>query len=294
MSRIDRREFIRSALAGAGALALPWGDNATATALLASPTGQYSAADRVTLGNSGIVTSRLAVGSGTHGTGKSSNQTKLGLDKFVNLIRHGYERGVTFWDTADHYGSHSHFREALKSVPREKVTILTKSMTRDAAGMKADIERFRRELNTDTLDILLLHYLTDPLWISKMQGAMDVVSQAREQGHVRTFGVSCHDLGALKAAVASDWVEVILARINHAGAEMDGAPAEVAPVLKEAHERGKGVIGMKLAGAGRIRDQLRESLDYVLGLGSVDAFTMGFESLAEMDDFIGKVSATGA
>ncbi len=293
MIKIDRRTFIRSALAGAGALALPWGDNST-TALLASPTGQYSAADRVMLGNSGIVTSRLAVGSGTHGTGKSSNQTKLGLDKFVSLIRHGYERGVTFWDMADHYGSHSHYREALKSVPREKVTILTKSMTRDAAGMKADIERFRKELNTDTLDILLLHYLTDPLWISKMQATMDVISQAREQGHIRTFGVSCHDLGALKAAVASDWVEVILARINHAGAEMDGVPAEVAPVLKEAHEKGKGVIGMKLAGAGRIRDQLRESLDYVLGLGSVDAFTMGFESLAEMDDFIGKVSATGA
>jgi 1-deoxyxylulose-5-phosphate synthase len=292
MSRIDRRAFIRGALAGAGAMAFPWGDKFP-TSLLGSPVERIGAADRVVLGNSGIVTSRLAIGSGTHGVNKSSNQTKLGLEKFVGLIRHGYERGITFWETADQYGSHPHYREALNYVPREKVVILTKSTTRDAAGMKADIERFRRELNTDTIDILLLHFLTDPHWTDKMQATMDVISEAREQGWISTFGVSCHDLGALKAAVASDWVEVILARINHAGSAMDGEPAVVAPVLKEAHEKGKGIIGMKLAGAGRIRDQLRESLTYVLGLGSVDAFTMGFESIAELDDLIGKVSAVG-
>ncbi len=293
MSKINRRAFIRGALAGAGAIALPWGDNCS-TSLLASPAERISAADRVTLGNSGVVTSRLAIGSGTHGVQKSSNQTKLGLEKFVGLIRHGYERGVTFWDTADQYGSHPHYREALKYVPREKVVILTKSTTRDAAGMKADIERFRQELNTDTIDILLLHCLMDPNWTGMMQATMDVISEAREKGHLRTFGVSCHDLGALKASVASDWVEVILARINHTGAAMDGEPSVVAPVLKEAHRKGKGIIGMKLAGAGRIRDQLSESLNYVLGLGSVDAFTMGFESAAELDDFFEKVAAAGA
>ncbi len=293
MRNIDRRAFIRSALAGAGALVLPWNDNSS-VGLLAAPSGKYSAADLVSLGNSGITVSRLAIGSGTHGVRKSSNQTRLGLDKFVGLIRHGYERGVTFWDTADQYGSHPHFREALKYVPREKVVILTKSTTRDAAGMKADIERFRRELNTDMIDILLLHVLTDPKWTDKMQATMDVISEARAKGHLRTFGVSCHDLGALKAAVASDWVEVILARINHAGAVMDGEPSVVAPLLKEAHGKGKGIIGMKLAGGGQIRDQLSESLNYVMGLGSVDAFTMGFESSAELDDFFGKVSAVGS
>jgi 1-deoxyxylulose-5-phosphate synthase len=293
MSNLNRRAFIRGALAGAGVLALPWGDNYSSS-LLALPVERIGAADRVALGNSGIVTSRLAIGSGTHGVNKSSNQTKLGLDKFVGLIRHGYERGVTFWETADQYGSHPHYREALKYVPRDKVVILTKSTTRDAAGMKADIERFRKELNTDMIDVLLLHVLTDPKWTDKMQATMDVISEAREKGHIRSFGVSCHDLGALRAAVASDWVEVILARINHVGASMDGEPAVVVPVLKEAHGKGKGIIGMKLAGAGRIRDQLSESLNYVLGLGCVDAFTMGFESTAELDDLIGKVSAVGA
>ena len=294
MRNIDRRTFIRSALAGAGALALPSWSGGSLDTLVAAPAAGCSATDMVTLGSSGIVTSRLAVGSGTHGVRKSSNQTRLGLDKFVGLIRHGFERGVTFWDMADQYGSHPYYREALKHVPREKVVILTKSLTRDAAGMKADIERFRSELDTDVIDILLLHYLRDPAWTEKMQATMDVVSEAREQGVLRTFGVSCHDLGALKAAVASDWVEVILARINHAGAAMDGPPEVVAPVLREAHDKGKGVIGMKLAGAGRIRDQLSESLNYVLSLGSVDAFTMGFESTAELDDFCDKVAALGA
>lgn len=293
MKKIDRRAFIRSALAGAGALALPW-SGGNGTGLAAAPTGKFSVRDRVTLGDSGIVTSRMAVGSGTHGWRKQSNQTKLGMDTFVNLIRHGYERGITLWDMADQYGSHPNYREALKYVPREKVVILTKSTTRDADGMAADIERFRKELDTDVIDILLLHCLTDPGWTEKMTATMDVVSEAREKGKLRTFGVSCHDLGALKAAVASEWVEVILARINHTGASMDGPPGVVAPVLQEAHGRGKGIIGMKIAGAGSIRDQISESLNYVLGLGCVDSFTMGFESIAELDEVCGKVAAVGA
>lgn len=289
---MNRRSFIRQALAGAGMLALSRTGLLTAAGEPAA--GTLSAADRVELGRTGIVTSRMAVGSGTSGVRKASNQTRLGLEKFLEIVNHAYERGIDFWDTADQYGSHEFFRPALDSIPREKVVILTKSTSRDAGGMESDIERFRSELGTDYMDILLLHCLMEDDWTEKMQAVMDVVSEAREKGVIRTFGVSCHTLGALKAAVESPWVEVILARFNHLGVAMDDTPQVVAPLLQKARDSGKGVIAMKIAGAGRMREQIQESLQFVLSRPFVDSFSMGFESVAEMDDLFDKVSAVKA
>jgi 1-deoxyxylulose-5-phosphate synthase len=292
VNSIDRRAFIRQALAGAGALTMlhsPFAD-AAKTAVKVS----FSAADRVSLGRTGIIASRLAIGSGTHGVEKASNQTRMGLPKFLEFVSHARERGVNFWDMADQYGSHPFFAAALKEVPRSEVVILTKSTTRDAAGMEKDIERFLKELGTDHLDILLLHCLTDPAWTGKMHDTMEVLSQAKQKGTVRAFGVSCHDLGALKAAVESPWTEVILARLNHAGVAMDAEPTVVSPLLKKAHESGKAVIAMKITGAGKLRDQIDQSLRYVLGRGFVDTFTMGFESTLELDQVFDKVAAVRA
>ena len=213
----------------------------------------------------------------------------MGKEKFVNIIRYGFEHGITFWDTADNYGSHPLYREALKYIPRDKVVILTKSFSRDAEGMRKDIERYRRELSTDVIDILLFHCLTEDDWTEKMKATMEVVSEAREKGILRTYGVSCHALSALKAAVSSSWVEVIMARINHAGVNMDAKPEVVVPVLRKAYENGKSIIGMKIVGEGRLKEQIGQSLKFVLGLGFIDTITLGFESTGEINEMIKKV-----
>jgi len=289
MKTMDRRTFFRQAVGGATLVALPGALGRSS--LLAEKAKRFAPDDRVTLGNTGLVTSRLALGSGTHGWRGSSNQTKLGLDNFVRIIRHGFERGITFWDAADQYGSHTYFREALKHLPREKLVILTKSVARTAEEMKKDLERFRKELATDQIDILLLHCMADAKWPEKMKGVMDVLSEARQKKIIRTFGVSCHDLGALKAAAHSSWAEVILARINHAGENMDASAEQVVPVLRQAKENGKCVLGMKLLGVGKLADQIDTSLGFVLGLGCVDAVTIGFESVQELDQLIDKIAA---
>jgi aryl-alcohol dehydrogenase-like predicted oxidoreductase len=82
---------------------------------------------------------------------------------------------------------------------------------------------------------------------------MAVLSEAREKGLIRTHGVSCHTLDALKTAAASPWVQVDLARINPAKVAMDSDPQTVVGVLKQMKASGKGVIGMKILGAGRLR-----------------------------------------
>ena len=284
---MKRREFIQRSAAAGSAVAL----NAFPYHLFASTT-KKSASDRVRLGPMKVELSRLAIGTGTNGSGGSSNQTKkMGVAGLSDLFHAAFDQGVTFWDSADQYGSHPHLRAALKRVPREKVTILSKTHASTEAEMRADLDRFRRELNTDYLDILLLHCMLDGNWPEKKKGAMSVISEAREKGIVRTHGVSCHTLEALKAAAATDWVQVDLARINPAGIAMDAAPDVVVPVLREMKAKGKGVIGMKILGAGRLRDRADESLQYALSLDCVDAFTIGPESLFELQDLTRKIPA---
>src|SRR5437879_3668307 len=69
--------------------------------------------------------------------------------------------------------------------------------------------------------------MMDDDWPERKKGAMAVISEAQQKGIVRTHGTSCHTLGALKAAASHPWVEVDLARINPAQAQMDANPATV-------------------------------------------------------------------
>src|SRR5262250_2259939 len=166
-----RREFMAGAVRGLGAA---WLASRGSVAYPQPALSQkFHASDTVTLGKTDIKTSRLAMGTGTVGTGHHSHQTALGIKGLSELLLNGYDHGLRFFDSADSYGSHPHVAEALKHVPRDKVTVLTKSWARDGAGMRADIERFRKELGTDYLDICLMHCLTEPDWTVRFRGAMD-------------------------------------------------------------------------------------------------------------------------
>ena len=259
---------------------------------LFASTTQKHATDRVQLGPMKVELSRLAMGTGTNGSGGSSNQTKkLGLSGLADLFKAGYDTGVTFWDSADQYGTHPHVKEALKSVPREKVTILSKTHASTEKEMRADLDRFRREIGTDYIDILLLHCMMDADWPDRKKGAMAVISEAREKGIVRTHGTSCHTLDALKTSARTPWVQVDLARINPAQVAMDADPQTVIGVLRQMKAAGKGVIGMKILGAGKLRNKVDESLQFALSLNCVDCFTIGSESRAEMLDLVKKIPA---
>jgi aryl-alcohol dehydrogenase-like predicted oxidoreductase len=285
---MNRRDFFVHSVQGAGA-ALAF--QKFPFPLLAGDTKKF-ATDRVKLGPMGVELSRLAMGTGTNGGGGSSNQTKkMGVQGMADLMKAALDEGVTFWDAADQYGTHPHLKEALKSIPREKVTILSKTHASTEKEAKADLDRFRRELNTDYIDILLLHAMMDGNWPERKKGAMQAISEAREQGIVRTHGTSCHTLEAIQTAARTPWVQVDLARINPYQVAMDAEPPTVIRVLREMKAAGKGVIGMKILGAGRLRTKADECLQFALSLDCVDCFTIGSESRAEMLDLVKKIPA---
>lgn len=285
---MKRREFIVGAAYGVGAAWLG------ASGFAANLPRKFSASDTVAIGKTGIKTSRLAMGTGTVGVGHHSHQTSLGVEGLSELLLNGYDHGLRFFDAADSYGSHPHVAEALKHVARDKVTVLTKTWARDPATARADLDRFRKELGTDYLDICLMHCLTEGDWTERYRGVMDVFSEAKQTGIIRAHGCSCHSIEALRAAAKSSWVEVDLARVNPIGSHMDADPATVVSVLREMRAAGKGVIGMKILGQGDMRNRQDEALKFALSLDVLDAFTIGAESKAEQEDLIRRIERTMA
>jgi 1-deoxyxylulose-5-phosphate synthase len=287
---MHRREFLVRTATAAG---VAWLSSKSILNALADQTlgKKFSASDTVTLGSTGIKTSRLAMGTGTVGTGHHSHQTALGVKGLSDLLLNGYDRGLRFFDAADSYGSHPHVAEALKHVQRDKVTVLTKSWARDADGMRADLDRFRRELGTEYLDVFLMHCVTEADWTDRFRGAMDVLSEAKQKGIIRAHGCSCHSIEALRAAAQSPWVEIDLARINPIGSHMDADPATVVSVLKQMKAAGKAVVGMKILGQGDLSNRQDEAIKYALSLGVLDAFTIGAESKQEQQDLMRRIAA---
>jgi len=289
----SRRRFIGAALAGAGALAAKpeWLGSGLAQAHCGK-----CAADIVTLGKTGIKTSRLAQGTGWNGSGRSSAQTRLGEKAFDTLIRHGLDQGMRFMDMADLYGSHRYVRHALEGRKRDNITMLSKIWPRTeywnsaSGGAKAEVDRFRREIKTDVIDICLIHCMTKPDWPQQYKRICDELSEMKDKKAVRAVGVSCHNFEALKVAAASPWVDVILARINNVGREaaMDASVQEVVPVLKQARANGKAIVGMKIFGGGKLTkpEQRDASMKFVFENDLVDAVTIGMMGTDQIDDTI--------
>ncbi len=294
MRELNRRGFIKTT-AGA-ALVAPMMAGA-AEAELPKITAQLPT-DMVKLGQSGLTCNFLALGTGMSGYRRSSALTRMGEEKAHAVIRHAVDKGIAFMDMADLYGTHPFVKTALKAVDRSKLFYLTKIWHRpndawaDASGgAMAEVDRFRKELNTDYLDVCLIHCLVNGEWLDSEKRVMDELSELKQKKTVRAVGVSCHNHDALKVAAESPWVDVILARINNEKMHMDGTVEEISETLIKARKNGKGVVGMKIFGQGekifKGEEGLKartESARFVIKNNLVDAMTIGMLSTAEIDE----------
>ena len=293
--KMKRREFLKKSALGAGGLLL----GAQLGRAEAAPQKFFDPFAPVPLGKTDLKFSRITMGTGSHGGNRESNQTREGRDVFQKLLRDAHDRGVRTYDLADLYGSHSYLPPALDGIPRDQYHLISKIWWNDGGIPEPErpaadvvVARFLKELKTDYIDLLLLHCVTAADWPEQLRSQMELLSKLKAQGKIRALGVSCHSIAALEAAAAEPWVESVHTRINPYGMSMDGSAAQVVPVLKKLHAAGKGVIGMKLIGEGRLRnDDARrdESVKFVLGLGCVDVLNVGFEKVEEIDDFAARV-----
>jgi aryl-alcohol dehydrogenase-like predicted oxidoreductase len=294
---LTRRQFMTTVAAGAGTVLL-------GKTVFGFPSeGQVKSTNPfriVSLGRSGIKTTLLGMGTGFNGYKRSSSITRAGKEVAVSMIRYAYDSGIRYFDCADLYGTHPFMKEALKSFPRESYTIGTKIWV-ETGGIPeperpdADIviDRFRKELDTDYIDLVQMHCMKSLNWTDQHKRQMDILDTLKAKKIIRAHGVSIHTLEAMEAAATCSWVDVAHVRVNPYGEAMDHSdPAKVIPVIEKLHKAGKGVIGMKLIGNGKFKndsEKIDASLKYVLGLGTVNMIIVGFELPEQIDNYVGRV-----
>ncbi len=287
---VNRRDFLKSAAAAALLVG-------RAQAAPAKPV-KGSATDWVTLGDSGIKVTRLAFGTGTNG---GRVQRLLGQEEFTKLVRHAYDRGIRFFETADSYTNMpTMLATALKGIPRDSYKLMTKIRTRDAGDVKNSMDRVRRELNTEYVDILLVHCVRTAGWAEEFKRMRDEYSEAKQKKILLAHGASCHGLLPLRDFPGQKWLDVALLRVNHDGTMMDnikgdsnaGDVPEVVGHIAKVHGQGTGVIGMKIMGEGKFLTPERRdaSVKYVIGLKTVTAMTVGYKTTGEIDEAIERIN----
>ena len=300
---LSRREFLERTAIAAGALALPAGAASAAQgALPATPpmaaAVKRTAVDQVTLGGTGLKLSRLGIGTGSD---NGAVQLAAGSDNFIKLIHYAYDQGITYIDTSRTYRTFGQIAAATKGLPREKLFIQSKLPDQPTDVLK-EVDAHRKAFNTDYVDSLLVHCMYKDGWTDSWKRTMDGLSEAQDKKWIRSRGVSCHSLPALRTAIASDWPEVHLVRVNPQGIRMDGVeqvmwvnngspvhdPAPVLAELKNMKAKNRGVIGMKIMGNGEFKtDAEREkSVRFAMSLPELDAVVIGFKNTDEIDKAI--------
>jgi aryl-alcohol dehydrogenase-like predicted oxidoreductase len=297
---LNRRQFITSTIAGAAGLALCGNAPADAVAAAAEP----NPFETVTLGKTSIKTSRLCLGTGMTGGMRQSNHTRMGKERFNALVQGAWDRGIRCFDSADLYGTHPFLADALKDHPREQYTIFTKIWVsgggipeRERPDANIVVDRFRKELKTDYIDLVLIHCMTAPTWTDQQKKQMDIMDDLKSKGIIKAHGVSIHSVAALKLCATTPWVDSVHTRINPYGQTMDDRNVQtVVDVLKQIDAAGKGLVGMKIMGEGHFKDDEHKdkSIAFVMGLGIIDVFNVGFEKVEEIDDFVKRVKAVKA
>ncbi len=257
-----------------------------------------SATDRVTLGNTKVRPTRLGIGTGSVG---GSVQRALGQEGLTKLVRHAWDRGVRYIDTAGNYNTHAFVKNAIQGLPREELVILTKVWLGKSLDVPKTLDQFRQELGTDYFDVVLLHCVMKPTWPEDFKKHRDDLSAAKEKGIARAVGVSTHGMPGLKSIAACDWVDVALLRMNHNGAHMDGPTGRWAEKvdheaavaeIKKVKAAGKGVLGMKLCGNGDFTkaEDRQKAVQFVFGNKLAHAVTIGCKSPAEVDEALENIT----
>jgi len=290
MTDVTRRAFLKTGIAAA-TLAV------SRTLPLATRGGQ--ATDVVTLGRSGVRVTRLAFGTGSL---SGQVQRELGQDGFTRLVRHAYDRGIRFFETAESYGEmHRMLGIALKGLPRDSYQLMSKVTTRNGVDPQQKLDELRRLAGTEYFDIMLLHWQHTATWPTDTARWQDAILEAQSRKVVRSHGASVHGLPALRKVGGHDWLDVAMIRVNHTGKSMDAedyatqGPGDVAEVLthvREVRKTGRGVIGMKIAGEGTFdRDDRRKAMRFAFREAGVDCVTLGYKSAAEIDEALENLNA---
>lgn len=232
-----------------------------------------------TLGNTGIQVSGLCFGSLT----MTPMQKNLSVKEGAALLTEAFSMGINFVDTAQYYENYAYLEEALRTIPRSRYVIATKSYAWDTATAKEAVDQALSELNTDYIDLFLLHEQESEHTLRGHQEALAYFCECKEKGIIRATGLSTHRLAGVAAAIEHPDIEVIHPIVNQKGIGIqDGTMDEMEALLVKAKAAGKGIYAMKPLGGGHLIKDYAQSLTFALLRPYVDSVAIGMQSKEEI------------
>ncbi len=229
--------------------------------------------------------SRLAFGSLT----LSPLQTDPDPERAAEIIAYAFTRGISFIDTAQYYNNYHILRLAFEKFKESgDVVLSTKTYAYDKATAKAALEEARAKTGRDVIDIFMLHEQESYETLRGHMEALDYFFECREKGIIRAVGASMHHVAAVRGvsrlARQGIKLDVIHPIYNKTGIGIaDGSLQDMADAVREAHELGIGVFGMKALAGGHLCGSAAEAFDFVLDSGFIDAVAVGMQSVSEID-----------
>ena len=238
---ISRRSFLGSSALAASALSAPAEKSGMPTRML---------------GRTGAKVSILAFGCGSRWLSYKDQ------DKGVAALNRALDQGVTYVDTAFGYGngvSETWAGEVMKT-RRKEVWLATKVQKRNGDEAMRIIEGSLKRLNTDRLDLIHIHSLTDDADLAAAEakdGVLNVLLKLRDQKVTRAIGITSHtDPFVLARALDRHDFDCTQMALNGARAGMRNVPGGMAPnylkdsfetvALPIANRKRMGVIAMKV------------------------------------------------
>ncbi len=243
--------------------------------------------DRRPLGNTGFLVSAIGFGAfkiGRNEKIKYPSGYALPDDRQTERLLNGVlDLGVNYIDTAPAYGISEERIGRFLAARRGEFVLGTKvgesfdggSSTYDfsASAVTASIDRSRRLLRSDVLDIVFVHAHGEDLDVLEQTDVVAALHTARTSGAVRKIGFSGKTTAAARSAL--EWADVLMV-------EYHLEDSTHADVIADAARRGVGVFVKKGLGSGRLDPAL--AIRHVLGQPGVSSLVVGTLSLEHLRD----------
>lgn len=233
----------------------------------------------VRMSRTGLEVSELCFGTLTLGRLQANLSPQAGGD----VIRRALESGVTFFDTAQAYGSYPHLKEGLAGISGD-VVVASKSHESTYESMRNAVEEALREMNLERIDIFHLHLIRSREDFLKREGALKCLVDLRGKGIIRAIGVSAHAAEGVRAVLDSDEIEVVFPLINKDGfGIVDGTLEDMLQAVKAAKDRGKDLYAMKPLGGGHLINDIPAAAEFLRGLSLFDSLSVGMKTPDEVE-----------
>jgi len=220
-----------------------------------------------------------------YGTLSLSNlQNSDTMENRVRLLNYSLEKGINFFDTAELYNNYDILKEFIKGKDRNKLVIASKSYAYDKNTAEYSINKALKEMDTDYLDVFMLHEQDNCNNFIGHYKAVDRFMKYKEDGIIKHFGISTHRVEAVRDSIKFKEIEFLFPLFNYKGIGIqDGTIEDMSEALKKAKEYNKFIMAMKIYGGGHLINEAEKAFKYVDNLNYIDSIAAGMGTVEEID-----------